>query len=127
MRYNKYKNKKIEVDGIKFDSKREAKRYSDLKLLEKSGQISELERQVKYILIPAQRETTNEVYKKGIKKGQCKSGKVIERECAYYADFDYMTKDGKHVVEDTKGIRTQEYIIKRKLMLYKYGIRITEV
>lgn len=68
-----------------------------------------------------------EVYKRGPKKGQPKEGKVIEQECSYYADFDYIGKDGTHVVEDTKGVKTKEYIIKRKLMLYIHGIRISEI
>jgi len=90
-------------------------------------EISELEIQKKYILIPAQRELSSEVYKGGPKKGQPKDGKVIEQECSYYADFDYIEKDGTHVVEDVKGMKTKEYIIKRKLMLYIHGIRIREI
>lgn len=123
----KYRNKKVNVDGITFDSKREANRYRELKILEAAGEITNLELQKKYVLIPAQRELTSEVYKKGKHKGELKKGKLIEKECAYYADFDYTTKDGKHIVEDTKGMRLQDYIIKRKLMLHKYGIRITEI
>lgn len=126
MSMNKYKSKKVIVNGITFDSKKEAKRYSELLLLEKAGAISDLKRQVKYILIPAQREFTNEIYKKGIKKGQFKPGKLLERECAYIADFEYI-ENGKIVVEDTKGFRTKDYIIKRKLMLHVHGIRITEI
>ena len=122
----KYKNKKVEVDGIVFDSKKEAKRYQELLLLEKAGAIQELKRQVKYVLIPAQREFTNEIYTKGKKKGCFKPGKLIEKECAYIADFVYW-ENGKKVVEDTKGMRTKDYVIKRKLMLYVHGIRIKEV
>jgi hypothetical protein len=125
--YNKYRNKKVEVDGITFASKREMHRYLELKTLEAAGEITNLKLQEKYILIPVQREFTMEIYTKGRKKGQFKQGKIIERECAYFADFDYVTKDGKHIVEDTKGMKTKEYIIKRKLMLHKYGIRITEI
>lgn len=127
MMYNKYRNKKVEVDGITFASKREMHRYLELKTLEAAGEITNLELQRKYVLIPAYREHTNEVYTKGKNKGQFKQGKIIERECAYFADFDYVTKDGKHIVEDTKGMKTKEYIIKRKLMLHEYGIRITEI
>lgn len=123
----KYNNKKIIVDGIKFDSKKEALRYKELKMLEKAGIISNLQRQVKYTLIPAQYERTDEVYTKGKDKGKPKKGRLIERECAYYADFVYSTKSGELVVEDTKGMRTPDYIIKRKLMLYVHGIRIVEV
>lgn len=118
---NKYNSKKVEVDGIVFDSKKEAKRYQELKLLEKSGAIQNLQRQVKYVLIPAQREP--DIIGK---RGGRKPGRLIEKECSYYADFVYQ-ENGKTIVEDTKGIRTTEYIIKRKLMLYLHGIRINEV
>ena len=123
---NKYGSKKIEVDGIVFDSKKEAKRFQELSLLEKAGAISNLQRQVKYVLIPAQREWTNEIYTKGRKKGCFKQGKLIEKECAYMADFVYQ-ENGKIIVEDTKGFRTKDYIIKRKLMLHVHGIRIKEI
>ena len=123
---NKYHSKKVEVGGIIFDSKKEAKRYSELLLLEKAGAISELQRQVKYILIPAQRESSNEIYTKGKNKGCFKPGKLLEKECAYIADFVYK-ENGRIVVEDTKGFRTKDYIIKRKLMLHEHGIRIKEV
>ena len=126
MHGTKYGNKKVEVDGIAFDSKKEAKRYAELLLLERAGAIHDLERQKKFILIPAQREFTNEVYTKGNKKGHFKPGKLLEKECSYIADFVYI-KDGKIVVEDTKGFRTKDYIIKRKLMLHEYGIRIVEI
>ncbi len=108
---SKYNSKKTVVDGQKFDSKKEARRYQELLLLEKAGEIQNLCRQVKFVLIPSQRD---------------ENGKVIERECSYKADFKY--EEGmKTVVEDVKGYRTKEYIIKRKLMLYQYGIRIREV
>lgn len=120
-RGNKYCSKKIEVDGMSFDSKKEYRRYQELLMLEKSGAIKNLQRQVKYVLIPAQREP--DIIGK---RGGRKPGKLIERECAYYADFAYQM-NGKTIVEDTKGMRTTEYIIKRKLMLYVHGIRITEI
>ena len=122
----KYKNKKIEVDGIVFDSKKEARRYQELKLLEKAGKITDLQMQVKFELIPQQREFTNEIYTKGRNKGCFKKGKILERECSYIADFVYW-ENGKRVAEDTKGFKTRDYIIKRKLMLYVYGIRIKEI
>lgn len=125
--YRKYNNRKIIVDGIKFDSKKEAARYKELKTLERAGIIQNLQRQVKYVLIPAQYEPSGEIYTKGKEKGKPKKGKLLERECAYYADFVYSTKGGELVVEDTKGMRTPDYIIKRKLMLYVHGIRIVEV
>ena len=123
---NKYGNKKVEYDGITFDSKKEAIRYAELKLLEKSGHIKDLQRQVKFVLIPSLRETPTEKYTRGAKKGQFKLGKVIEREVAYIADFVYL-ENGKTVVEDTKGMKTKDYIIKRKLMLFIHGIRVKEV
>jgi hypothetical protein len=67
-----------------------------------------------------------EVYTKGKNKGCFKPGKLLEKECAYIADFVYK-EDGRIVVEDTKGFRTKDYIIKRKLMLHEHGIRIKEV
>lgn len=106
---NKYRNTKTTADGITFDSRKEAKRYQELRLLEKAGEISDLQRQVPFLLIPVQRI----------------GGKVAERAVQYKADFVY-TDHGETVVEDTKGIRTGEYIIKRKLMLYVHGIRIRE-
>lgn len=118
---NKYKNKKVVIDGIVFDSKREAKRYGELLLLEKAGAITNLQRQVKYVLIPAQREPDTVGARGGIHKG-----KLIEKECSYYADFVY-EQDGETVVEDAKGMRTEKYLIKRKLMLYIHGIRIREI
>lgn len=124
----KYRNKKITIDGISFDSIREGNRYRELKLLEKAGKISVLRRQVKFVLIPAQYEKTAERYTRGPRKGQCKRGVLLERECAYIADFVYIA-DGEKVVEDTKSkaTKTKDYIIKRKLMLHKHGIRIKEV
>lgn len=125
---NKYGNKKVVIDGEIFDSKREARRYQELKLLERCGAIYNLKRQVTYELIPAQREKSTRVYTKGRKKGQPIEGKVIEKAVTYIADFVY--KDnvaGKEIVEDTKGMRTRDYIIKRKLMLYIHGIKIQEV
>lgn len=108
---SKYNSKKTVVDGQKFDSKKEARRYQELLLMEKAGEIKNLCRQVKFVLIPSQRD---------------ENGKVVERECSYKADFTY--EEGiKTVVEDVKGYRTKEYIIKRKLLLYQYGIRIREI
>ena len=92
--------------------RKEANRYQELLLLERAGAIKNLSRQVKFVLIPSQRDEV--------------TGKVVERECSYRADFEY-TEDGKTVVEDVKGFRTKEYILKRKMMLWKYGIRIREV
>lgn len=120
--FNKYRNQKITVGDETFDSTKEYRRFCELKLLQRAGKISDLQRQVKFVLIPTQREPDEIGVRGGVKKG-----KVIEQECAYIADFVY--NDDKHntVVEDTKGFKTKEYIIKRKLMLYVHGIRIHEI
>ena len=126
MRRRKYGNTKITVNGIQFDSKREAARYQELKLLERAGVISFLERQTKFQLIPDQHAPSNAVYTKGPRKGQRKPGKLLEKECSYIADFCYI-QNGETVVEDAKGYRTEVYRIKKKLMLERYGIQIREV
>ena len=117
----KYGNKKTKVDGIVFDSKKEARRYKELSLMETSGAIQDLQRQVKFVLIPSQREPDTIGKKGGVHKGR-----LIEREVSYIADFVYQ-ENGKTVVEDTKGMRTKDYILKRKMLLYFHGIRIKEV
>ena len=123
---NKYRNKKVIVNGKIFDSEKEYRRYRELLLLEKAGAITDLQRQVKFVLIPTQYET----YERYGKRGQrIKDGKrCIEKECAYYADFVYY-ENGKQVVEDTKSdpTKTESFVIKRKLMLYIHGIRVREV
>jgi hypothetical protein len=102
---SKYGNvKTITSDGIKHDSIKEANRWCELKLLERAGMIQDLQRQVKYELIPKQ------------------DG---ERPVYYIADFVY-TENGKRIVEDTKGMRTKEYKLKKKMMLYFHGIKIKE-
>lgn len=107
MTRNKYHASKTELDGIRFDSRKEAARYRELKLLERAGEIRDLQLQVPFELIPKQEG---------------------ERACTYVADFVYhMTDTGKMVVEDAKGMRTDVYKIKRKLMLWRHGIRISEV
>lgn len=112
IKHSKYHSNKIVEDGYMFDSKKEANHFKDLQLLEKVGAISNLQKQVKYVLIPTQKE----------------KGKKTERACTYYADFVY-EKDGKTVVEDVKSpaTKTPVYVIKRKLMREKYGIEIQEV
>lgn len=120
---SKYGANKTVIDGIEFDSKKEAKRWTQLKLLERAGVIRDLDRQVKFVLIPAQREADTIGARGAIRKG-----KIIERECAYVADFVYIdTETGETVVEDTKGFKTKDYIIKRKLMLWVHKIKIMEV
>ena len=123
---NKYHNRQVEYDGMTFDSKKEAIRYAELKLLEKSGNIKDLKTQVRFDLIPVLREEPKEKYVRGPKKGQFKPGKVLERATYYVADFVY-EENGKKVVEDTKGVKTKDYILKRKLMLWVHGIRVREV
>ena len=120
---NKYGNHKVTVYGETFDSKHEYLRYVELKIQEEKGYISELQRQKKFLLVPAQYEPDTI----GPRGGKIK-GKLIEKEVAYYADFVYFDKVLKeYVVEDAKGVRTPEYVIKRKLMLYLKGYRIREV
>lgn len=130
--YKKYHNKKTYTsDGILHDSKREANRWAELCLLQRAGKISELDRQVRFELIPAQYEEiyTGEFYQRGARKGEPKLERVcLEKSLVYVADFVYKDHEtGQTVVEDTKGQRTKEYIIKRKLMLYLKGIKIKEV
>lgn len=125
---SKYNSKKIyAADGMKFDSRKEYQRYLYLKDKEKDGYIKDLKIQVKYILIPAQREPDQPGKRGGIKKG-----KLIERECAYYADFVYYDcVNDCEVVEDVKGYKAAGaynlFTIKRKLMLYVHGIKINEI
>lgn len=112
MRPKKYGNKKVTVEGKTFDSKREATRYLELLMMQKNGEITGLDTQVPFELLPAQRDPV--------------TNKVVERAVKYVADFVYY-KDGEKVVEDTKGYRTPDYILKRKMCLYFMGIRIREI
>lgn len=118
---SKYHSRKAVVNGITFDSRKEARRYGELLLLERAGAIKDLKRQVEFVLLPAQREPDTIGKRGGVIKG-----KTIELAVKYVADFVY-TENGKTVVEDTKGFRTKDYILKRKMMLYFHGIRIKEV
>lgn len=118
---SKYGAQKTIVDGITFDSKKEAARYRELKLLENAGEIEKLQLQVAFELVPALYEQTKELYTKGPKKGQRKKGKCIERAVTYYADFVYYDlANDTWVAEDVKGMRTKEYVIKRKLFRHLY-------
>lgn len=106
---NKYRN--VKVGG--YDSKKELRRFHELEALEKAGEITNLQRQVEFLLIPSQRI----------------DGKVVERAVTYKADFIY-TMNGELVVEDVKSKITAKdptFIIKRKLMLKEYGIRVKVV
>lgn len=126
----KYRNKKIVVDGIEFDSKKEAKRYTELLLLLQAGEISNLQLQREFELIPAQYETFARYGKTGkrLKDGT----RCIEKSCVYKSDFCYI-KDGQLIVEDVKGYRSPtsagyaKFVIKRKLMLWLHGIKINEI
>lgn len=121
----KYGNKKITVNCVTFDSKKEYARFLDLSMMQKTGEITDLRRQVPFVLIPAQYEEYERFSKKTGKR--LKNGRrMVERECSYVADFVYI-QDGAQVVEDTKGVRTKDYIIKRKLMLHVHGIKIHEI
>lgn len=122
----KFRNKKTTVDGITFDSRKEAERYRELQLMERAGKISGLRRQVPFELIPAQHERFARYSKTG---RRLKDGiRCIEKKCVYIADLVY-EQDGETVVEDvkSKATKTPEYVIKRKLMLERFGIRIREV
>lgn len=106
----KYRNRKTERDGIEFDSKREAERYTQLRLLERAGKIHSLALQPSFTLVDSRRNAF---------------GKV-ERAVVYIADFMYFEGESR-VVEDAKGVRTPDYVIKRKLMLDRHGITVKEV
>ena len=93
-----------------WDSKREKQRGRELELLQRAGEISELHRQVRFTLIPA----------------QYAEGKCLFRSVVYVADFTYKLKDGTFVVEDCKGYRTDTYRIKKKLLYERYGYIINE-
>jgi hypothetical protein len=121
---NKYRNRKIEADGIVFDSKKEARTYMYLKMQEERREISELKTQVKFVLIPAQYAVVGRT-KTGKPKTKC-----VEREVAYYADFCYRDERGRLHVVDVKSAITRKnpaYIIKRKLLRQVHGIELEEV
>lgn len=107
---SKYHAQRTTYNGEQFDSKRELARYKELLLLQRGHVITDLRRQVPYLLIPAQYN---------------KDGKCIERSASYVADFVYR-KNGKLVVEDCKGVKTDVYRLKKKLMLWVYEIEVLE-
>ena len=96
---SKYRNRKTELDGVTYDSKKEARRAAELNLMLKNGEIITLARQVRFRLT------------KGIE---------------YVADFVYTTKDGEQIIEDVKGMKTDVYKLKKKLMKELRGIEILE-
>ncbi len=108
---SKYGNRKVQEGDLTFDSKAEHRRWHQLLVLQRACEIAELQRQVRYELIPA---------------AVGPNGKK-HRATAYVADFVYRTKDGNVVVEDVKGVVTPEFKLKRKLMLERHGIEIQEV
>lgn len=108
----KYRNEPVVLDGLRFDSRAEARRWADLELMQRAGRIRDLQRQVLYELIPSQPRPSG----------------GTERPCEYVADFVYTDCDtGRLVCEDVKGAATPEYRIKRKLMLWRHGIEVREV
>lgn len=112
-RKNKYGNQKVELDGHKFDSKKEARRYAELKLMEKAGEIKDLELQKPYVIQPSFFD---------------RSGKR-QTAIKYVADFVYQDKDGNTIIEDVKSPATRKdrvYRLKKKMMAYM-GLEITEV
>lgn len=111
MRRSKYGNRKIIIDGIKFDSVAEGARYLDLRALLACGDIEDLQMQVPFVLIPKQKR---------------EDGKA-ERECKYLADFVYLNSNKQLVVEDVKGMKTPDYVMKRKLMLHVWNISVQEI
>lgn len=125
---SKYHSKKVTVDGIRFDSKKEANRYLELKQQERQGLISDLQMQVPFVLIPAQYDIHTEYTPKTHKEKQVK--KLVEKKVVYKCDFLY-TRNGEVVVEDVKGYRNSTaysvFALKRKMMLYFHGIHVVEV
>lgn len=125
-RKSKYGNRKIvDIDGNKFDSKKEQKRYYELKLMEREGLIQNLKRQVPFELLPAMYET--EVIELKTKTKEVR--KCVHRATEYIADFTYL-QDGDEVVEDVKADKKFQdpvYKLKKKMMYYIHHIKIKEV
>lgn len=115
---NKYGAKRVGTHA----SQKEYARANQLKLWQRAGVISNLREQVPFELIPAQYgECGTDLKGKPVRV-------CVERSCKYIADFVYTDNEtGETIVEDTKGVRTKEYVIKRKLMLFRHGIRIKEI
>jgi hypothetical protein len=108
---HKFNAVRTEVDGVKFASKAEAKRYGELKMLEKAGKIGHLSLQPRYMLLVWDCEK-----KQDVQVGH------------YVADFSYWDmREGKTVVEDVKGVKTPIYRLKKKMVEHRYGITITEI
>lgn len=108
---SKYHSRKVTVDGITFDSKKEARKYQELKLLKRAGEIKDFELQPEFVLLEGFRDMNG----------------VWHRPIKYRADFRVINNDGSEVIIDTKGHRTREYQIKKKMLLYQYpGIKFVE-
>lgn len=121
----KYKNKKIEIDGIKFDSTKEGKRYLVLKQALYDGKIKDLKMQVKYELI----QSIKEEYVEHLKTKDRVKTRTLQLPITYTCDFQYM-KDGELIIEDVKAspkILPKEFVLKEKLMFWKYRIKIRKV
>lgn len=110
MGYSKYRAKKCEFEGLKFDSKHECQVWQDLLKRQENGEISDLQRQVPFVLLDKVIE----------------NGKVVQRATKYLADFVYY-ENGEKVVADAKGFRTDVYKLKRKMMRALLGIDILEL
>ena len=121
---NKFGNHKVTIDGIKFDSRKEAKFYLFLREAEKNGEITDLKLQVPFELIPA-------IYEEQVIHLKTKDKvvtKCVQKAVHYVADFVYTeTVSGNQAVVDTKGFRTPEYKLKKKMMRAFKGINIVEV
>lgn len=106
----KYRNVRASLDGHTFDSEKERARFAELRLMERAGEISDLKLQPVFELIPPVKE----------------NGKVVQRAITYKGDFSYM-REGQLVVEDAKGVRTEVYKLKKKMMRALLGIVVQEV
>ena len=122
MKRHKYSAQKVVYDGITFHSKKEGRRYLDLKLLEKSGQISQLELQVVYLLSP---NIYYDVLRKEFLLEKDTHSWCVQRATKYIADFVYV-ENSRLIVEDVKGFRTKAYRKKANQMKKIYGITILE-
>ena len=107
---SKYHNIKTTIDGITFDSKKEAARFCELRLMERAKLIRDLKLQPRFEIQPS----------------YIKNGRKV-RAIEYIADFSYYNESGKFIVEDVKGKRTKDYLLKKKLIEYRYDFEITEV
>ena len=123
IRKSKYGSKKVTYGGITFDSKKEMYRYIRLKEMQDKGEISDLRLQVPFELIPTVYETHEVQMKTKVKTVT----KLVQRAAFYVADFVYKDASGAEIVEDTKGFRNAEYLLKKKLMRALLGITIKEI